>query len=106
MEIVPPIALTDFKTIKLERLTAPVTDTEIDNALKTLAEQNRPYDAKSEAAEKGDRVTVSFEGTLNGETFEGGSGTMFRSCSDPANLFRALKISSSASKPAKAAPST
>jgi trigger factor len=75
MEIVPPITLTDFKTIKLERLTAPVTDTEIDNALKTLAEQNRPYNVKSEAAEKGDRVTVSFEGTLNGETFEGGSGT-------------------------------
>jgi trigger factor len=75
MEIVPPITLTDFKTLKIERLTAPVTDTEIDDALKTLAEQNRPYNAKAEGAEKGDRVTVSFEGTLNGETFEGGSGT-------------------------------
>jgi len=75
MEIVPPIALADFKTIKIERLTAPVTDTEIDNALKTLAEQNRPYSAKDAGAEKGDRITVSFQGTLNGESFEGGSGT-------------------------------
>jgi trigger factor len=75
MEIVPPIELTDFKTIKLDRLTAPVTDIEIDNALKTLAEQNRPFNAKSEGAEKGDRVTVAFEGKLDGETFEGGSGT-------------------------------
>ena len=74
MEIVPPITLADFKTFKLERLTAPVTDDEIDPALKTIGEQNRPFAAKSEGAEKGDRVTVSFQGTMNGETFEGGSG--------------------------------
>jgi trigger factor len=74
MEIVPPITLTDFKSIKLERLTAPVTDAEVDQSMQTLAEQNRPFAAKSEGAEKGDRVTVSFQGTMNGETFEGGSG--------------------------------
>jgi len=74
MEIVPPIALADFKTIKLERLRAPVTDAEIDQALQTLGEQSRPFAAKAEGAEKGDRVTISFKGTLNGEAFEGGSG--------------------------------
>src|SRR5579862_2747691 len=74
MEIVPPITLADFKTIKLERLTAPVTDDEIDQSLQTIAEQNRPLVAKAEGAEKDDRVTVSFQGTMNGKTFEGGSG--------------------------------
>jgi trigger factor len=74
MEIVPPITLADFKTIKLERLTAPVADAEVDQALQTLGEQSRPFTAKTEGAEKGDRVTVSFQGTLNGESFEGGSG--------------------------------
>ncbi|HUI14630.1 MAG TPA: trigger factor [Xanthobacteraceae bacterium] len=74
MEIVPPITLADFKTIKLDRLTAPVTDDEVDQALKTLGEQNRPFAAKSEGAEKGDRVTISFQGTMNGEPFEGGAG--------------------------------
>jgi trigger factor len=74
MEIVPPIALADFKTIELERLSAPVDDAEVDESLKTLAEQNRPYNAKTEAAEKGDRVTITFAGTMNGEPFEGGSG--------------------------------
>ena len=74
MEIVPPITLADFKTIKLERLTAPVTDAEIDKALQKVGEQNRPFLAKTEGAEKGDRVTVAFQGTMNGETFEGGSG--------------------------------
>lgn len=74
MEIVPPITLADFKSIKLDRLTAPVTDAEVDQSLQTLAEQSRPFVAKTEDAEKGDRVTISFNGTLNGESFEGGSG--------------------------------
>jgi trigger factor len=73
MEIVPAIALADFKTIKLERLTAEVTDAEIDEALQKIGEQNRPFLPKTEAAEKGDRVTVSFQGTVDGAPFEGGS---------------------------------
>jgi trigger factor len=74
MEILPPITLTDFKTIEIERLTAPVTDEEVDRALQVLGEQSRPFLAKSEGAEKGDRVTVSFQGTMAGQPFEGGSG--------------------------------
>ena len=62
IEIVPPIALADFKTIKLTRLTAEVTDAEIDQALQTIAEQNRPFIAKSEGAEKGDRVDAVVSG--------------------------------------------
>jgi trigger factor len=73
IEIVPPIALTDFKSIKLERLTADVTDAEIDQAVQAIAEQNRPFMAKAEGAEKGDRVTISFQGTVDGQPFEGGS---------------------------------
>ena len=75
MEIVPPITLADFKTIKLERLTAPVEDAEIDQALHTISEQSRPFEDKSGApAAPGDRVTISFRGTIGGEPFEGGSG--------------------------------
>ena len=73
IEIVPPIALADFKTLKLERLAAEVTDAQIDAALQALAEQNRPFNAKAEAAEKGDRVTISFQGTMAGQAFEGGA---------------------------------
>jgi trigger factor len=74
MEVVPPITLADFKALKLERQTAPVDDAEIDQALQTLADQNRPFSAKPEGAEKGDRVTISFQGSINGEAFQGGSG--------------------------------
>ena len=74
MEIVPPITLADFKTIELTRLTAPVTDEEVDRSVQTLAEQNRPFVAKAEGAATGDRVTISFQGTMAGQPFDGGSG--------------------------------
>ncbi len=73
MEVVPPIALADFKSIKLERVTAEVTDAEVDQAVQVIAEQNRPYAAKAEGAAKDDRVTISFTGTMDGQPFEGGS---------------------------------
>ena len=74
MEIVPPITLMDFKTMKLERLRTDVTEAEIDQALQTLAEQNRPFVAKADGAANGDRATISFQGTMDGKPFENGSG--------------------------------
>jgi trigger factor len=74
MEIVPPITLADFKTIKLERLASPVDDSEVDQAVQTIADQNRPFAAKDSGAEKADRITISFVGTMDGQPFDGGSG--------------------------------
>ena len=75
LEIVPPIALGNFKDIKLERLTAEVTDAEIDEGIARIAEQNKPYAAKGEGAKaaKDDRVVIDFKGTIEGTPFEGGS---------------------------------
>ena len=74
MEIVPAITLADFKNIKLTRLTAEVSDEEIEKALQTIADQNRPFVAKTEGAANGDRVSINFEGSLEGTPFEGGTG--------------------------------
>jgi trigger factor len=74
LEIVPPITLADFKTLKLTRLTAEVTDAEIDQSLQTIAEQYRPFVTKTEGAANGDRATIGFEGSIDGGPFEGGSG--------------------------------
>ena len=73
LEIVPPITLGDFKTIKLDRKIAAVSDAEIDRVAQSIAEQNRPFTAKAEGAEKGDRVTLSFRGTIDGQPFDGGT---------------------------------
>jgi trigger factor len=76
LEVVPPITLADFKQISLERLTAEVTDAEVDEAVGKIADSSRPFGPKDEGGkvEKGDRVVVSFTGTMDGEPFEGGSG--------------------------------
>jgi trigger factor len=74
IEIVPPITLTDFKTIKLERQTAEVTDAAVDEATHRIAEQNRPFSLKADAAAKDDRITLSFQATIDGKPFDGGSG--------------------------------
>ncbi|HEY7230658.1 MAG TPA: trigger factor [Pseudolabrys sp.] len=76
LEIVPPITLGDFKSIKLSKLTADVVDSEVDDGIKNIAEQNRPYTPRSpgDKATKDDRVIISFAGTIDGKPFEGGSG--------------------------------
>jgi trigger factor len=76
VEIVPPIALADFKTIKLEKLVSDVADSEIDEGLARIAEQNKPYAAKPEGAkaENGDRVVISYAGSIDGVPFDGGTG--------------------------------
>jgi trigger factor len=76
IEVVPPIQLADFKSFQVEKLVADVTDAEVDEAIKRIADNNRSYTTKGEGdkAASGDRVTVNFKGTINGEAFEGGTG--------------------------------
>ena len=76
IEVVPPIQLADFKGFTVEKPVAEVTDADVDEAIKRIADQNRAFAAKGEGAkaETGDRVTISFKGTINGTPFEGGTG--------------------------------
>jgi trigger factor len=76
VEVVPAIQLADFKSFSVEKPVADVTETDIDEAVKRVADQNRTFAAKPEeaTAENGDRVTVSFKGTIDGTPFDGGTG--------------------------------
>jgi trigger factor len=76
VEIVPKIELANFKDIKLTRLTTEVTETEVEEGIARIAEQNKPYTPKAEGekAAKDDRVTISYAGTIDGTPFEGGKG--------------------------------
>ena len=76
IEVVPAIQLADFKSFTVEKPVAEVTDADVDEAIKRVADQNKSYAAKGEGAkaETGDRVTISFKGTINGTPFDGGTG--------------------------------
>jgi trigger factor len=76
LEIVPPIALGNFKDIKIEKPVADVAEDEVDKAIERIADQNKPFSQRGEGekAASGDRVVISYEGRINGEPFEGGKG--------------------------------
>ena len=76
IEVVPAIQLADFKSFNVEKPVADVSGADVDEAIKRIADQNRAFAAKGEAvkAETGDRVTISFKGTINGTPFDGGTG--------------------------------
>src|SRR5277367_6968131 len=76
IEVVPSIQLADFKSFSVEKPVAEVSDADIDEAVKRIADQNRSYAAKGEGAkaETGDRVTISFKGSIDGTPFDGGTG--------------------------------
>src|SRR3954462_13517476 len=67
IEVVPTIQLADFKSFKVEKPVAEVSDADVDDAIKRIAEQTRAFAAKAEGAkaENGDRVTISFKGTID-----------------------------------------
>uniref|UniRef100_E6VFH7 Trigger factor n=1 Tax=Rhodopseudomonas palustris (strain DX-1) TaxID=652103 RepID=E6VFH7_RHOPX len=76
IEVVPAIELADFKSFSVEKPVVEVAESDVDDAIKRIAEANRSYADKAEGAkaEAGDRVTVSFKGTIDGVAFDGGTG--------------------------------
>ncbi len=76
LEVLPTFEIGDFSEISLERLTTDVEDADVENALERLADGRRAFVAKPEGAkaETHDRVTVDFDGKIDGVPFEGGEG--------------------------------
>lgn len=73
-EVLPEFEIVDFSKIELERPIVEISEEEVDEQVKQIAESNRPFEARAEgaAAEDGDRVTMHYLGKLDGEPFEGG----------------------------------
>ncbi len=77
LETLPKFETGTFEAIELERPVAEVDEAEVDKAIDRMAEQNRVYtvkDGEEAVAAQGDKVTVDFEGRMDGEVFEGGTG--------------------------------
>ncbi|MBQ0131214.1 MAG: trigger factor [Comamonas sp.] len=79
-EVFPEVKIGDLSTAEVEKLTADVDDAAIDKTLDILRKQRRTFAqrAADEAAVDGDRVTVDFEGKIDGETFAGGKAEGFQ----------------------------
>ncbi len=79
-EVFPEVKITDLSTAEVERLSADVTEEAIDKTLAILRKQRRTFVTRTseEVAQEGDRVTVDFEGKIDGETFAGGKAEAFQ----------------------------
>lgn len=78
VEIMPEFEPTDLTKISLTRPIYEPTETEVDEAVDELAKQNRTYEprtGKSLKAKDGDQLLIDFIGRIDGEAFEGGTGS-------------------------------
>lgn len=79
-EVFPDVKIGDLGTAEVEKITTAVDDGAIDKTVEILRKQRRTFAQRAleAAAEDGDRVTVDFEGKIDGETFEGGKAEAFQ----------------------------
>jgi trigger factor len=73
-EVFPEVALQPFDSLELERVTAEVTESDIDAMVERLRKQQMKYSPVARAAAIGDKVTIDFVGTIDGTEFAGGKG--------------------------------
>ena len=78
-EIYPEVALADLSGVEVERVASEVTEAAIDRTLDILRKQRRTFAQRpqAEGAAEGDRVTIDFEGKIDGEPFSGGRAENF-----------------------------
>jgi trigger factor len=79
-EVYPEVKLGDLSTAEVERVSTEVTDAAIDKTLDILRKQRRSFQLRpqAEAAAESDRVTIDFEGKIDGVPFEGGKAEGFQ----------------------------
>lgn len=90
----PEVALGEYKGLKVDKVSAEVTDEEVDAEIEKERERNaRTVDVTDRAVQDKDQITLDFEGFVDGTAFEGGKGEDYPLTIGSARLSRALRIS-------------
>ena len=69
----PEVELGEYKGVEIEKVSAEVTEEDIEAEIKKVQEQNAREVTVDRPAENGDTVMIDYEGSVDGELFEGGS---------------------------------
>ena len=72
-EVLPQFELAPLSGKVLKRPVAQVTDADLEAMLERLRTQRKSWQPAQRPAQSGDRLTVAYTGTIDGEAFEGGS---------------------------------
>ena len=73
-EVLPQIKLKPAKTLAVEIPLVQVVESDVDEMLETVREQQAEWHPVDRKSTPGDRVVVDFTGTIDNEPFEGGEG--------------------------------
>jgi len=73
-EVFPEVVLQPLESLEVERITAQVAESDIDAMIERLRKQQMKHVAVTREAASGDKVTIDFEGTIDGVPFPGGKG--------------------------------
>ena len=76
-EVYPEFKVGDVAGASIQRPQVAVDDAAIDKTIDVLRKQRTTYARTERAAQDGDRLTVDFDGTIGGETFQGGKAAGF-----------------------------
>ncbi|MFH8133679.1 trigger factor [Pantoea osteomyelitidis] len=76
-EVYPEVELKGLDAIEVEKPVVEVTDADVDTMLETLRKQQASWKESDAAAEAEDRATIDFNGSVDGEEFEGGKASDF-----------------------------
>jgi trigger factor len=79
-EVYPEVQIADLSAAEIESASAEVTEEAIDRTIDILRKQRRTFAQRpaGEGALETDRVTIDFEGKIDGETFAGGKAEAFQ----------------------------
>ena len=79
-EVYPEVKFADMGAVEVETVSAEVTDAAIDKTIDILRKQRRTFAQRGldGAAQDNDRVTIDFEGKIDGEPFQGGKAEDFQ----------------------------
>ena len=80
IETLPEVPEPRIEDLKLERLLVEPSAEEVDSAIARLVEGQKTFDPApaGAAAQSGDLVVIDYEGSVDGEPFEGGKGESMR----------------------------
>jgi trigger factor len=73
-EVYPELALKEIDGLAVTRPVAEVTEADIEAMVQNLREQRPQFEPVERESREGDRVTMDFEGTIDGQGFEGSQG--------------------------------
>ncbi len=73
-EVYPTVDLGPVAELEIERPVAEVTEADIDRMIERLQAQRRHFEDVERPAQHGDQVIIDFEGRIDGEPFDNGSG--------------------------------